>query len=1450
MFAEWNGLVYKFDPRLRLVNGTSSPGEAANQPERGHLYPFLVNLASSLPEGQSWQTGPEEELDHPSRMSTSSAMLWTNVVLSAPDQLRQRMAWALSQILVLSKFGLGRDNEVEFVAHYYDIFVRHAFGNYRDVLKDVAFHPAMGMYLTHLNNRPLTSGSYPDENLAREMMQLFTVGLWTLNQDGTPVHDERGDALPTYGKFDVMAYAAVWTGLTSQPPRHNIERGHNKDGGVTGTTTHSRNELDPMQLDPAEHDRLPKMALGTGYIADGYPLCAELPQHHFLARSAKYRLLGEVSAEGALFDSNEYAQSQQLGRFRPQPGASKLHAALCSRTGGGRCTFPAEVELDAPLSCHDQECLSDRVRSVEVIDPIDGTARYYEYVRPPCARLAFSSHRKFTSWKQCSTCRPYQQCADPSAPVAAVMCCGADGVTPLSTLGRESCLHAGEFVKYATADARCRRRGAVLCSTDYARPIATAPASYWTEGCGEGMYVWTDTPCQLRVQVHANGLVNLVEEMAPRQYRQAAEVAENSVHQFRIRWDGDRWPTAVDGCGTGCEAVDAGEETCLCSVRVTDDAGFTDFSHGVPTAEAIRARLFIGAQAPEQYMANGSALYEACSSVACEAARADGVVVHVKTTNPNPSLEVGADTIFQVERRGMTAYLMNRVSTVRVGGGTFSFRNPPHHMPLAGERIGHKLGHKRWLPWGASMAAEAAQDEVHALIDRLFQHDNTAPFLATRLIQRLGMTSNPSPRYTKSVADAFCSGKYRGVTYSGRYGDLGAVVSAIILDREARSTTLGGHDHAGRLREPLIKVLHVLRAMEYRARAGREVDMDAMAGRIGMAAFESPTVFNFYEPDYAPNGPIAAAGLVSPEAQLLTAPHVVGLMNGLCSLIDYGLTNCHGGFGQPFSRPPRACNYHRSFDTSALETSDGTLTFLPREKETATAVVDELALLLTDGRLGAVSRRVIAEAYGEALLAASPGQDPDDSRQQWRDRSRMREQYSTTPAQEALRVAQKLIIAAPEFHFTGLDIERGPRHSVATLAAPGGQPFKAIVVLYMNGGLDSWNALVPSSCYRDLYSEYQRRRGKVALNKSNLLRLPADMAEQPCDLFGLHPRLTALQRAYIAGDALAIANIGALVEPTTKEQYFALGAVQLPLHLFAHNIQLRCAQNLHAQSIRAKGILGRTMAALDKHRSRLFSTSGSAKMLEGAPYEPDFLSKESGVVRFRELGELGAKISNITSPVSGSVFAETYKRALEQALRSTEELGAALDSQTLSTAFADDPISMQLAQVAKVLKLQPQLQLERAAFFTEHFGFDTHTDAVEIVDRKLGEVNAALASFELELKAQGRWEGVTVVTVSDFGRTLSSNGQGTDHGWGGNTFVMGGAVKGRRILGSYPSDISEGSDLDLGRGRMLPTTSWEALWNGVLEWFGVEASQMDAVLPNRKNFAPSQLFNVSQMFER
>ena len=1585
IFADWHGTIHKYDPRLRLLANEASPGEVANDPARGHLYPFMVELASNTPMGNLPRVDSmvvEEELDHPSLVRSGSNMLWTNVALCAPDQLRQRTAWALSQILVLSKFGLGRENEIEILASYYDIFVRHAFGNYRDILKEVTLHPAMGMYLTHMNNQALaSSGSYPDENLAREVMQLFTIGLWHLNQDGTPALDERGELSPTYGNRDVMTYAAVWTGLTTRQPRSNIETGHAKEGRLRGTTVGSRNELDPMQIDPLKHDTLPKPLLGSrGYLADGFPLCADLPKRHFLAKGAKYRLIDEVSAEGETFDSDYYAQGSQLGRFRPQPGESELHAALCAQGTATRCTFPAEVQLAASLPCHGHECLSDHVRSVEVNDTVGGLARWYEYVRPACARLTFTHSRSLTSWKVGGT-EVHHQCADRSAPAAAALCCNqSDGNTPLSTLDHDSCLYAGELVKHATAVSRCERRSAVLCHPDHKRPHSTTPESYWETGCGKGVYVWTDSSCNLKLQVQADGLVNLVDDQwVGFRGLKAAELSEHSFHTFRIYWEGDEWPRTSDGCGAGCidtsktppkydvadfeyrwngelltraeheaearkwgghlvsiiserelqhvmsvmegpicfigayrhgsgngpgqdhwhwsdgstwrftnwrqgepndflEREDAavmgkddgkwaddgpwrragvykkraisssppappspgsaGAMTCLCDVSVTDEAVFTDATHGVPTAATIEASLFIGAQSPERYDSGEGEPYRACRSRVCRvAARETGVVVHMKTGRPW-KLVLDIDTIFQIPYRGETRYLMNRVSTGSVAGGAFTFRNPPHHMPLAGEWLGRGSSTK-WLVGGASAAADDAMEEIDALLDALFWHNNTAPFLATRLIQRLGPTSNPSRRYTKTVASAFRSGEYGGVAFSRRYGDLAAAVAAIVLDREARSTTLDADSHFGGLREPLLMVLHVLRAMEYRSKAGREVNLYKMEDRIGMAAFESPSVFNFYQPEYSPSGPVGDAGLVSPEAQLLTAPHVVGLTNGLYSVIDYGLTSCHGGFGQSISRPPRVCSFGKRADAVARASIDGELTFSPGEPESPTAVVDELALLLTDGRLGERTRQVAVQAY-DAVLHGKP---PD----------RGARKDGEAPARAALRVAQKLLVIAPEFHSSGLDVERGPPRDVPAVATSGGRPFKAVVVLFMHGGLDSWNALVPHSCSpRDLYRDYRRRRTTVALNKSSLLAIRSDAADQPCSWFGLHPRLTALQRAYAAGDALAVANVGTLVEPTTKAQFGTPGSVQLPPQLFSHNVQRRCVQNVHAQSIQAKGVLGRAVTALDAHeqryRSRLFSTSGSAKMLEGAPHAPDFLDKEKGIIQ-PELGGLGHLIRNITSPVSSSIFAETYKGALEQALRTTEELGAAMDAQRLSARFASDPISMQLAQVCKVLKLQPQLQLERAAFFTEHFGFDTHTDAIGTVDVKLAEVNAALASFEAELKAQGLWESVTVVTASDFGRTLTSNGQGTDHGWGGNIFVVGGAIKGGRVLGTYPSDLSEGNPLDIGRGRMLPTLPWEAVWSGVLEWFGIEASQMDTVLPNRQNFAASQLIGAAQMFE-
>ena len=109
------------------------------------------------------------------------------------------------------------------------------------------------------------------------------------------------------------------------------------------------------------------------------------------------------------------------------------------------------------------------------------------------------------------------------------------------------------------------------------------------------------------------------------------------------------------------------------------------------------------------------------------------------------------------------------------------------------------------------------------------------------------------------------------------------------------------------------------------------------------------------------------------------------------------------------------------------------------------------------------------------------------------------------------------------------------------------------------------------------------------------------------------------------------------------------------------------------------------------------------------------------------------------------------------------------------------------------------------------------------------------------MELEGLWADVTVVTLSEFGRTISSNGRGTDHAWGGNQVIYGGAVNGTRLLGEFPSRLGEGVDnpVDVGGGRILPTTSWESMWAPIAEWMGVGPADLDAVLPNRANFVPS-----------
>ena len=372
--------------------------------------------------------------------------------------------------------------------------------------------------------------------------------------------------------------------------------------------------------------------------------------------------------------------------------------------------------------------------------------------------------------------------------------------------------------------------------------------------------------------------------------------------------------------------------------------------------------------------------------------------------------------------------------------------------------------------------------------------------------------------------------------------------------------------------------------------------------------------------------------------------------------------------------------------------------------------------------------------------------------------------------QHALEHVVKILLAAADFHATNANVPLAtPRPSSAPPASLG-RPYKAIVVLFLNGGLDSWNLIVPhSGCAvgagngSTSYETYSQIRGGVALPLSSLQSIST--LNQPCARFGVHPALSVLHTLYGAGEATFLANIGTLVEPITKTEYLKKQK-RVPPSLFAHNTQVRVTQSVHAQNNVAKGVLGRLIDVVSSqeqpYSAAAYSVSGIAKILEGDSTQ-NVLDSRTGVVRFTERADLRSAIVNTTRAQSRSVFAETFGSLLENALNSSESLGNQLDAVTLTHAFPTDILASELEQTARVIKASAALGEERQAFFVSLGGFDTHSSELETVQDKLEEVNGALDAFVKEMKAQGVWDQVALLEASDFGRTLGSNGAGTDH---------------------------------------------------------------------------------------
>lgn len=160
-----------------------------------------------------------------------------------------------------------------------------------------------------------------------------------------------------------------------------------------------------------------------------------------------------------------------------------------------------------------------------------------------------------------------------------------------------------------------------------------------------------------------------------------------------------------------------------------------------------------------------------------------------------------------------------------------------------------------------------------------------------------------------------------------------------------------------------------------------------------------------------------------------------------------------------------------------------------------------------------------------------------------------------------------------------------------------------------------------------------------------------------------------------------------------------------------------------------------------------------------------------------------------------------------------------------------------------------QIDSERDLFVVGSGGWDTHSENINTLNTGFLNVDTALKQFHAELVRKDLWNNVTIIEVSDFGRKLKSNGRGTDHGWGGNYFVMGGAVKGGQILGKYPPSFDESNPHMQGGGRLIPTTSWEGAWHAIAQWLGIEEGKMDDVFPNLRNFDNSSIITAASMFK-
>ena len=405
--------------------------------------------------------------------------------------------------------------------------------------------------------------------------------------------------------------------------------------------------------------------------------------------------------------------------------------------------------------------------------------------------------------------------------------------------------------------------------------------------------------------------------------------------------------------------------------------------------------------------------------------------------------------------------------------------------------------------------------------------------------------------------------------------------------------------------------------------------------------------------------------------------------------------------------------------------------------------------------------------------------------------------------------------------------------------------YKAVVCIFLMGGNDSNNMVVPIQTALQGYGAYQAVRGSpLGLTMPSL----AQIATPGGDVYGLHPSLAPLHALYQRNRLAVVANVGNLIQPLTKSQ-FAAGQALAPRNLFSHADQQQQWQTLPGNTTgwggRAADIL-RSMNLSSSFPTGI-STAGNAAFLSGQMTTQASISN-GGLGLAGTDGSAASLARNnafqqILSFGSGLSLVQTLNQNTANGLETGQILGSALaGGGAMTTVFPQTGLGMQLQQIARILKVRSSLGMSRQIFFVSQGGFDTH---VSQSMQQLGlfkELADAMAAFDLATEELGLDGKVVTFTESEFGRTfLPSTGGGSDHAWGSHHLVMGGALSAADVYGQFP-ELSIGGPNDVSmRGVWLPTTSLDQYAATIAAWFGVPAGSLTSVFPNLPNFAQPTL---------